>query len=134
MLITKRPEVIYANTWTTIATNSLFLVTKLRRTPLVISVLDEVRGFWMPLLEAQKLGVPVVCSDRASLPEIAYGTAIHFDPESEEDMYTSIMRCLQSDTLRASLKEKGVRNASRFSWKKAARETMAMYQKLLQNG
>jgi glycosyltransferase involved in cell wall biosynthesis len=87
-------------------------------------------GFGLPLLEAQKLGVPVACSDRASLPEIANGTAMQFDPESEQEMRSSIIKCLQSDELLLSLKEEGIRNASRFSWVKAAQETMQIYRSL----
>jgi glycosyltransferase involved in cell wall biosynthesis len=89
-------------------------------------------GFGLPLLEAQKLGVPVVCSDRASLPEIANGTAMLFDPESEQEMRSSIMKCLQSDGLLQDLKDRGISNVSRFSWEKAAQDTMKIYRSLTQ--
>jgi glycosyltransferase involved in cell wall biosynthesis len=89
-------------------------------------------GFGLPLLEAQKLGVPVACSDRASLPEIANGSTILFDPESEQEMRSSIIKCLQSDELLLSLKEQGTNNAARFSWEKAAQDTMQIYRSLTQ--
>lgn len=87
-------------------------------------------GFGLPLLEAQKLGVPVVCSDRASLPEIANGTAMQFNPESEREMRSAIIKCLQSDGLLQELKDRGISNAGRFSWKKAAQDTMKIYRLL----
>ncbi|MHB8094353.1 MAG: glycosyltransferase family 4 protein [Candidatus Aminicenantales bacterium] len=87
-------------------------------------------GFGLPLLEAQKLGVPVACSDRGALSEIAGGTAILFDPESEESMGSSILQGLLSERRLSEIKERGIGNAARFSWARAARETMGIYRSL----
>jgi len=87
-------------------------------------------GFGLPLLEAQKLGVPVACSNRGSLPEIAGGTAILFDPESEESMGSALLRGLGSERMLSEIRERGFENAARFSWARAARETMAVYRAL----
>lgn len=87
-------------------------------------------GFGLPLLEAQKLGVPVACSDRGALSEIAGGAAILFDPESEESMGSSLLQGLRSERMLSEFKERGIGNAARFSWAKAARETMGIYRSL----
>lgn len=81
-------------------------------------------GFGFPLLEAQRLGVPVACSSTGSLPEICAGSAIYFDPLSRSDMTRTISAIVADDVLRRSLIERGYDNIKRFSWKKAAEETM----------
>jgi glycosyltransferase involved in cell wall biosynthesis len=88
-------------------------------------------GFGLPVLEAMEAGVPVACSNRASLPEVAGDAALLFDPESIEDMATAIA-CLATDAaLRTELIEKGRRNVERFSWKQTAALTLDVYRQAL---
>ena len=84
-------------------------------------------GFGLPILDAQHAGVPVTCSDVAALPEVAGDGAYLFDPMSVDDIADALKACLVDHDLRASLIEKGFRNADRFSWDKTARETLAVY-------
>lgn len=73
-------------------------------------------GFGFPVLEAMACGVPVVCSNNTSLPEVA-GTAAHFiDPYDIESIADGILRVAQDETLRATLREAGLANAKRFTW------------------
>jgi alpha-1,3-rhamnosyl/mannosyltransferase len=84
-------------------------------------------GFGLPVLEAMACGTPVLCSNTSSLPEIAGNAALYISPE-DTDGIAKVLRCLIGDALlRAELSEKGRRQASRFSWERAARETLAVY-------
>lgn len=88
-------------------------------------------GFGVPILEAMTNGVPVVCSDVASLPEVAGNAALFFDPYSVEDIAAKIHRALQDLDLRQQLIRKGRENVKRFSWGQTARQTIAVYEELL---
>lgn len=90
-------------------------------------------GFGLPVLEAQSCGVPVMTSHHSSLPEIAGDAALLVDPEDEEEIAQAMLRLSQDERLRQDLVEKGYRNLSRFSWEKAARETLAVLAKVMQD-
>jgi len=87
-------------------------------------------GFGLPALEAQQAGVPVVCSNVASLPEVAGEGALFFNPLSVQEMAEAIARVLKDKTLRENLQKKGFENVARFSWEKTARETVAVYERV----
>lgn len=89
-------------------------------------------GFGLPPLEAMACGTPVVVSDRSSLPEIVGDAGLLIDPDSPEDLCEALARVLEDSDLRASLRQKGLRRSGEFSWAKAARETMAVYDKVLE--
>jgi glycosyltransferase involved in cell wall biosynthesis len=88
-------------------------------------------GFGLPMLEAMACGTPVLCSDRSSLPEIAGDAALTFDPERADRLEELLIRVLQDDSLRQTLSAKGFVRANRFSWEKAARETLKLYEKVV---
>jgi glycosyltransferase involved in cell wall biosynthesis len=89
-------------------------------------------GFGLPPLEAMACGTPVVVSDRASLPEVVGDAGLLIDPTSPQDQSRAIAQILDSETLRKALRQKGLIRANKFSWTKAAHQTMAVYQKVLQ--
>ncbi len=82
-------------------------------------------GFGFPALEAQLCGVPLVCSNTSSLPEVAGEGALYFDPLNVEEMAATIERALTDSDLRERLIARGRENVTRFSWRKAAQETLA---------
>jgi glycosyltransferase involved in cell wall biosynthesis len=88
-------------------------------------------GFGLPILEAMEVGVPVVCSNRASLPEVAGEAAVFFDPFSVEDMAVQMARVAHDATLRDELRARGYRNLERFSWEKTASRTLDVYSGLV---
>jgi glycosyltransferase involved in cell wall biosynthesis len=90
-------------------------------------------GFGLPVLEAMAEGVPVACSGRASLPEVAGDAAVLFDPLSVEDMARQIARVAGDAALRQSLRAGGFENLKRFSWDRAAEETLAVYRQVCGN-
>jgi glycosyltransferase involved in cell wall biosynthesis len=84
-------------------------------------------GFGLPVIEAMACGTPVACSNTTSIPEVAGQVAIYFDPESVEEMADAIGRGLTDETLRKELARKGRERASIFSWRRAAEETLAVF-------
>jgi len=87
-------------------------------------------GFGLPLLDAQRAGLPVACSTAASVPEVAGRGAEYFDPLSIEDIARAIRRCTVEKPLRAQLIADGFDNVGRFSWADAARRTLAVYEEV----
>jgi glycosyltransferase involved in cell wall biosynthesis len=88
-------------------------------------------GFGLPVLEAMSRGVPVACSDRSSLPEVAGDAALLFDPESPRAIADAIERLLTDEALAARLREAGRAQAARFTWEATARGTLASYERAL---
>lgn len=88
-------------------------------------------GFGFPILEAMACGCPVVASNVSSLKEIA-GPSRLVDPTNSEDISTGILEVLKkSASEREKLIEKGRKWLERFSWKRVAQETAAVYEKSL---
>lgn len=83
-------------------------------------------GFGLPVLEAQAHGVPVMTSRNSSLPEIAGEAALLVDPEDVEEIAQAMLRLSRDEDLRRELIAKGHRNLERFSWDRAAEETLAV--------
>ena len=81
-------------------------------------------GFGLPILEAMKYGCPVVTSNTSSLPEAGGDAALYFDPEDSSDIAEKIKKLLSDDKLREDMIEKGYKQAKKFSWEKAAKETL----------
>ena len=77
-------------------------------------------GFGVPVIEAQRCGVPVVTSNVSSLPEIAGDGAVYADPYDVASMAEAMESILEDKPLAAEQVEKGYTNAERFSWQASA--------------
>ena len=88
-------------------------------------------GFGLPVLEAMACGAPVVTSDRTSLPEVAGDAALLVDPGSVEAIGDAIERVVRDPALASRLEARGRERASRFSWRRCAEETVAVYRDAL---
>ncbi len=84
-------------------------------------------GFGLPILEAMAAGVVVACSNRASIPEIAGNAAAYFDPLDINDIASTIVQLLANTHKREALKACAFENLKRFSWQKAAEQTLDVY-------
>ena len=88
-------------------------------------------GFGLPVLEAMRRGVPVACSDRSSLPEVAGDAALLFDPEDPAAITAAIERVLADPAEAARLRDAGRAQAARFTWAACARATAATYERAM---
>jgi glycosyltransferase involved in cell wall biosynthesis len=88
-------------------------------------------GFGLPVLEAMARGLPVACSSRSSLPEVAGGAALLFDPEDTPAIAAAIERLMSDPAERERLIAAGRIQAQRFTWEECARGTLASYQRAL---
>jgi alpha-1,3-rhamnosyl/mannosyltransferase len=88
-------------------------------------------GFGLPLVEAFASGVPVACSGTTSLPEVAQGAALEFDPLSVAEMTAAMTTLARDDTIRARCIGVGRRRALELTWDEAARRTAAVYHEVL---
>jgi glycosyltransferase involved in cell wall biosynthesis len=87
-------------------------------------------GFGLPVLDAQMAGLPLACSNAASLPEIAGDGAEFFDPRSVDDMARAIRICVTPGTVRDQMIARGHKNIHRFSWNETARKTLRVYEEV----
>ncbi len=87
-------------------------------------------GFGLPPLEAMACGAPVVASNTSSLPEILGDAALYVNPMDTANIAIGIERVLTNRELRAELRAKGIAQAAKFSWERAARETLAVYEQV----
>jgi glycosyltransferase involved in cell wall biosynthesis len=84
-------------------------------------------GFGLPVLEAMACGVPVVCSNTSSLPEVAGDAGLMFDPLEVESIADAIGRVLVDPEERANLRQRGLERAAQFTWDRVAAETWQVY-------
>lgn len=84
-------------------------------------------GFGFPPLEAMASGCPVIAGNRTSLPEVLGDACILCDPLDIDALADEMEKLLKEEELRHSLYQKGLRRASRFSWKKVAEKTVKIY-------
>jgi glycosyltransferase involved in cell wall biosynthesis len=73
-------------------------------------------GFGLPLLEAFTCGVPVVCSNTSSLPEVGGDAVIYCDPGDTDSLMKSIKTVLENKSLITKNIKKGYEQLKRFSW------------------
>jgi glycosyltransferase involved in cell wall biosynthesis len=88
-------------------------------------------GFGLPPLEAMACGTPVVVSKISSLPEVVGDAAMLVNPEDLEEITVAMWRVLSDENLRAEMRSKGLKRAAKFSWERAARETLKVYDKVV---
>ena len=89
-------------------------------------------GFGLPLLEAMACGAPCLAAATSSLPEIGGDAAIYVPPLEAEQWADQIMALWDDEDRRAELGRMGVARAQRFSWNRAARETLKVYRRAVE--
>jgi glycosyltransferase involved in cell wall biosynthesis len=84
-------------------------------------------GFGLPPLEALACGTPVVTSNAASLPEAVGDAAVLVDPRDPAALADALAAALADEPLRQRLRAAGLAQARRFSWRRMAEQTLAVY-------
>lgn len=90
-------------------------------------------GFGLPVLEAMACGVPVVCSESSSLPEVGADAVLYCNPKDKKSIRDKIELILQSQELQEQMMQKGVTQASKFSWEKSTKEHLELFEEVMQD-
>ena len=94
-------------------------------------LLSQYEGFGFPVVEAQSQGVPVICSDLPVLREVAGDAALFVAADHPEAAAAAMLKLLDESGCAQDLRTKGLANVQRFTWTETARQTLAVYQKVL---
>jgi len=87
-------------------------------------------GFGFPPLEAMTYGLPVICSNVSSLPEVVGGAALMINPYKSLEIKTALELVLNDKNLRELLINKGLERAKLFTWDKTAQEYLKVFKEL----
>jgi glycosyltransferase involved in cell wall biosynthesis len=87
-------------------------------------------GFGIPVLEAMRMGTPVITSNLTAMPEVAGGAALLVDPNDEKNITETMIRLLSDEGLREELIRKGTKRATAFSWERTAKQYIELYMSL----
>ncbi len=88
-------------------------------------------GFGIPPLEAMACGTPAIVSNLSSLPEVVGDAALLVAPQDVEGLTVALWRVLTDTPVWLELQQKGFKRARRFSWDRAARETLDVYRQVV---
>ncbi len=84
-------------------------------------------GFGLPPLEAMQCGIPVITSNTSSLPEVVGNAGITIDPKQSDELCQAMLDVVNNSKLRAEMSLRSLEQASKFSWKKCAEQTVEVY-------
>jgi glycosyltransferase involved in cell wall biosynthesis len=101
------------------------------RAAVAVVQVSRYEGFGLTALEAMACGKPVVVSDRSSLPEVVGPAGFAVDPDDIRGIAGAIIACAIQDDLREELGQRALVQAARFSWTRAARQTLGVYRQVL---
>lgn len=103
---------------------------RLYRGAALVAVPSRYEGFGLPLAEGMRAGVPVVCSDRSCLPEVAGGAALLVDPDDEVAFAGAMARVLGDRALAVDLGRRGRERAAAFGLAAFGAAHLALYARL----
>ena len=90
-------------------------------------------GFGLPPLEAMSCATPVITSNSTSIPEVTKDCAILIDPFNKDELASSILNLLNSESLLQEYSQKGYKNSLNFTWKNTAIATLKAYEHAFEN-
>ena len=91
-------------------------------------------GFGLPPLEAMASGVPVIASNRASLPEVIGDAGMLLEPDDVEGLTSAMLRIVDDAAFANDLAVRGLARAKSFTWARCAALTMGSWETVLGTG
>ena len=88
-------------------------------------------GFGIPLLEAMACGCPVITSNTSSMPEVCGNAAMYFDPLDRDALKDAIVKLTDDKNLWNDLRERGVVQSKKFSWKQTAQNLKSLIENIV---